>query len=379
MKELVEYILATVILASSLVAYNFIMDTMSAPPDVVVDPTLLSLLSTQIKDLLEAPVLHGNSSSPFFSFEKYLNQELGYILKDYAYRIEVVSGGITEMTYDNTSKNITIKVVEPGTLNLLLINQTPTGFTIVNTTVANYAYANGAYFYTINISSLGVGNLLYAVAVLETPSYRYIDYLPIGNVVEANFTEYNGLVAVALPSNITTDTSFNTTIVYYGNMTYEVVDSRTLIEIIEIVNETQSQGQGKGQGQGNRVTFSNETISYVLNNRDADVNNYRVYELDVVKYTNITTIKIEGNSGKYSSNSTTLSPISDPVESPIYNLLLVVFRDSSGKIYVARWYPYSLTIGSNIPGEFPYSKLSFYARLGYFDYWVTVYLWRVSI
>jgi len=155
-KELVEYILATVILASSLVAYNFIMDTMLAPPDLVVDPTLLSLLSTQIKDLLEAPVLHGNSSSPFFSFEKYLNQELGYILKDYAYCIEVVSGGITEMTYDNTSKIITIKAVEPGTPNLLLVDQTPTGFTIVNTTATSYDYTNGAYVYTINVSSLGV-------------------------------------------------------------------------------------------------------------------------------------------------------------------------------------------------------------------------------
>jgi len=364
-KELVEYILATVILASSLVAYNFIMDTMSAPPDVVVDPTLLSLLSNRIKDLLEAPVLHGNSSSPFFSFEKHLDQELDYILKDYAYRIEVVSGGITEMTYDNTSKIITIKVVEPGTLNLLLVDRTPTGFTIANTTVANYAYANGAYFYTINISSLGVINPLYAVAVLETSSYRYIDYLRISNVVEANFTEYNGLIAVALPSNVTSDTSFNTTVVYYGNMTYEVVYSRTLIEVVS--------------ARGNRVTFSNKTISYILN-KTADVNyegnNFRVYKLDVWKYTNTTTYRIHPNLMPEGS-SITIS--NNPVESPIYNLLLVVFRDSSGKIYVARWYPHSLTIGSNTPREFPYSKLTFYARLGYFDYWITVYLWRVTI
>jgi len=364
-KELVEYILATVILASSLVAYNFIMDTMSAPPDVVVDPTLLSLLSTQIKDLLETQVLHGNSTSPFFSFEKYLNQELGYILKDYAYRIEVVSGGITEMTYNDASKTITVKVVEPGTLNLLLVNQTPTGFTIVNTTVANYAYANGAYFYTINVSSLGVNNPIYAVAVLEIPSYRYIDYLSIGNVTEVNFAEYNGIVTVALPSNITSDRTFNTTIIYYGNMTYEVANSKILIETTGT--------------QGDNVTFSNKTISYILN-KTADVNyegnNYKVYELDVGKYTNTTTIKLHPSPYLIGS-TTTIS--SDPVESPIYNLLLAVFRDSSGKIYVARWYPHALTIGSNIPGESPYSKLTFYARLGYFDYWVTVYLWRVSI
>jgi len=159
---------------------------------------------------------------------------------------------------------------------------------------------------------------------LETPNYRYIDYLRIGNIVGANFTEYNGLVAVALPSDVTSDTSFNTTIVYYGNMTYEVVYSRTLIEII--------------RAHGNNVTFSNKTISYVLN-KTADVNyegnNYTVYKLDVVKYTNTTTIKITGNPGggnpgNYSSEST-IATSSDPVESPIYNLLLVVFRDSSGK------------------------------------------------
>jgi len=364
-KELVEYILATVILVSSLVAYNFIMDNMSAPPDVVVDPTLLSLLSNQIKDLLEAQILHGNASSPFFSFDKYLNQELGYILKNYAYRIEVVSFGITDMIYDNTSKTITIRTIETGTLNLLLINQTPTGFTIVNTTVTNYTYSNGAYFYTVNLSNLRVNKPIYAVAVLETPSYRYIDYLNIGNVTEVNFAEYNGIVAVALPSNITTDTSFNTTIVYYGNMTYEVANSKILIETTRT--------------QGDTVTFSNKTISYVLN-KTADVNhegnNYKVYKLDVGKYTNTTIIKLHPQPRLIGSTITTSS---DPVESPIYNLLLALFRDTSGKIYAARWYPYSLSIGSNAPREFPYSKMSFYTKLGYFDYRITVYMWRVSI
>jgi len=364
-KELVEYILATVILASSLVAYNFIMDTMSAPPDLVVDPTLLSLLSTQIKDLLEAPVLHGNSSSPFFSFEKYLNQELGYILKDYAYRIEVVSGGITEMTYDNTSKNITVKVVEPGTLNLLLINQTPSGFTIVNTTVTNYTYSNGAYFYTVNLSNLRVNKPIYAVAVLETPSYRYIDYLNIGNVIEANFTEYNGFTAVALPSNMTVDTSFNATLVYYGNRTYNVINRSDFSEVLSIKKK-------------NKVVVDNTTIYYTLNKTDEVLYagiNYTVYSLELIKYEKIYQIDIK--SEDISDISETLNGVQ--VKSPLYNLLLTVFRDRTGRIYVARWYPHSLTIGTNTPREFPYSKLTFYARLGYFDYWVTVYLWRVSI
>lgn len=247
-----EYILATVILVSVLMAYNFIMDTMSAPPDIVVDPTLLSLLSNKIKDLLEAQVLHGNSSSPFFSFDRYLNQELGYILKDYAYRIEVVSGGITTMLYDNTSKLLSVGVVEPGTLNLLVVGRTQTGYRIVNATTTDYSYSNGAYFYTVNVLQLGVNNPVYALAVLETSSYRYIDYLRIEDVIEVSFAEYNGMVSVAVPSNLTSSAVYNATLVYYGNMTYEMSNTSVIIETAGT--------------QGDTVSFTNKTVSYVLIN-----------------------------------------------------------------------------------------------------------------
>jgi len=372
LKEVVEYVLAGIIILSIIPVYDYIVNNLYTPPDITVDYSLLNTLALRIKDVLEEQFVYGNASSPIFSFDKYVEERLGYILSGYAYRVEVVSSSIKSIALDESANTLLVETVEPGTLNLFLIVSGSSGLGFVNVTVSSYSsrLVNGTYTYTVSLTSYGVqaDSLLYVVAVLETTSYKYIGYLKASDLVqEVGFTDNAGVAAVVIPSNSASEPVINTTLVFYAESLFYAYSNATYTGLLRVT--------------GNSLVLRNNTVQYQLvNSTQLSYSGrfYTIYNLTLLVDQRIIRIRFRGD-GTGTVEDISRNTYRNGIESPLYNLLLAVFRDSSGRVYVARWYPHSVVFGKSIPRDLPFTKITLVLKLGLFDYSVTVYLWRLTV
>lgn len=371
MKEIIEYILAGLIIISTIPIYDYIVNNLYSPPDLTVDYSLLNLFTQYFTSIVEKPFLHGNSSSPIFSFEKYLEAKLGYILSGYRYSVEVSSASLARVFFNTTTSNIVVETLEPGKINILVLYRDVGKLIFKNTSISSFSYKtiNNTYIYVINTASLGItnpNNMIYITAVLETPSYRYINYYLFENRArKIYFVENNNKIAIAAPSSLINTTILNASIVFYNQGEYFCLNRSIYEEPRKIT--------------GNIIEFYEVELNYIFENTgniSIDSVSYRIFDLLLLVRENITRIRIRPD---YEEVETTISTRKINVFTPIYNLVLALLYDNRGNVYLAEWYPHKLVFGYNIPRDLPVSRISVVSRIGMVDYLVTIYMWRSRV
>jgi len=368
-KEIIEYILASLIIISIIPIYDYIIGNLYNPPELTVDYSLLNLFTLHVTNILNKPFIHGNASSPLFSFEKLVESKLGYLLTEYRYRVEVISASLLKVFFNNTSNDIIVETLEPGYVNILVVYRDNERIYFKNITLTQYILKtiNNTYIYSINISSIGITSpdkLLYILAILETPGHRYINYYALfeNNVRRVYFGENNENIAIIAPKNLLNTQQLNATIVFYNQGEFYCLNESSYEEPRKIT--------------GNNIEFYRVYMRYVTSlNKTVIYNNieYSVYNLTLYVQEKITRVRIRPD---YEEIEVSTDEHRINVYSPIYNLVLAVLYDNVGNIYVAEWYPHRLVFGYDNPGEIPVSYMTTVVRLGMIDYVVVISMWR---
>jgi hypothetical protein len=381
LKEVIEYLLAALIIVSIIPIYDYIASQLYSPPELLVDYSYINLFTTQIIPILQNETIHGNLTSPFFNLKHYLESKIYYLSSEYLFRIDIVSSGMQSINYDNETGNISI-ISLSNTNPVLLIIANNNGYpklysVVINTTPTTLA--NGTYMYEFNVESIGIApqNVIYILCVQDTGLYRYIDsYRVRGKIHVAKITENNGIIGVAVPHTQINDSAMNAIVVFYGSKTLYWYNNTIYNSTTKIT--------------GNSLIMVEHNISYILFlNKTLTYCNtqYNIYNLTVNIFERTISYHYKQGGGrgrgrKSSGNIATEignTTIHDYVETPIYNLVLIVFMTRNGDIYIAEWYPHSFSIGNTIPRDIPVRKISLTARLGMFDYTLTVYMWRRTL
>ena len=379
MKEVIEYVLATLVILSCIPLYNFITDQLYSPPELEVDYSLATMFSEHVIDTLKQVAVYGNLSSPLIDLSTYIREKLSYLGNEYGYQISIVSQGILDTVLQgNTLK---IYTMDQGNVSILAIFSDGSMENMTITSPSTIC-PNNTYVYETSISS--TSQLKFIVVVLDTGVYRYIDYYSNG-----------------------------TDIVYLGNI------NNTLYLISDHQFPPNSIINGSQYVMAKIISFSNGNF---LVSKETMYKKYlrleagwigwcfivwEIYESTEIRYyaiyDGVTTV------GPYTyykyrisvleERNTIKSPIywfpwctppepeniTPPVyrmnelRAPIYNLLLVLLKDANGDIHIAIWYPHSIVVGDNVPKDLPVRRVVMLRRLGMIDYYVTIYVWRRSI
>ncbi|OYT37640.1 MAG: hypothetical protein B6U89_07025, partial [Desulfurococcales archaeon ex4484_58] len=365
MKEIIEYILAAVIILSIIPIYNYIVSVLYSPPELKVEETVVHAFTDQVVEVINEAGLYGNLTSPLVDLADLIKQKLPYYTSEYGFYVEMVSSGIINIIVENSS--VKIYTISQGNVTLLLVYDNGSTYTLYSTN-PSLVLDNGTYVYVL--SKPDTGQLVYAAAILDTRYYRYIDHY-MGTAVPVHIGNINNSLVLVienttllytlpdgekgLPIDIISYSKngfqiFNKTIKYgsligfsfvgfgwswrYGPfIEYGVFYNSTSIEYYAIYNSSTVL---------NGVNYSVLPI-YLVYNYTIDQVRYRYYLFSGILTTDLV-----------SSEQYSLSKI--PINAPIYNLPIIVARAPNGTIIVGNWYPHKLAFGETIPEGIPVTK-----------------------
>ena len=387
MKEIVEYILAALIIISIIPIYDYIMTTIYSPPELKVEKTTAYSFADQVIPIIYEAGLYGNLSSPLLDLGALIKNKLPYMTSKYGFHIDMVSGGITRIEYSGSIKVYTIM---KGNVSLLILRSNGATYNITLTT-PSYDLGNGTYIYEYVPS---VDDIVFIAAVLDTEYYRFVNYY-YGNVKKVYIGNYNGSLVIAsdkgyltyytlpnnymgVPLNITGYSEYGfevlSDVVKYGNVigignigigwsfpyglyiSYDVYYDSRAIRYYGLYNTTLSVDTGEYD-----LTAVNVVYNYTI-----DTVRYRYY-----LFWGIVTTELVSSVSYYMERY--------PVYAPIYNLPIIYGRDGSGEVFVGTWYPHRLSFGDTIPEGIPVTRITLVKRIGMVDYYITIYMWRKAV
>ena len=388
MKEIVEYILATLIIASIIPVYDYIMSTMYSPPELRVEETTVYSFADQVIPIIYDASLYGNLSSPLLDLTTLIKNKLPYIADKYGFHIEMISSGITSIEVDTSIKVYTIM---QGNVTILMIHSNGSAYNITLYT-PSIDLGNGTYVY--EYIPPNIDEIVFVSAVLDTGYYRFIDYYYSG-AERIYVGNYEGSLAIISPSGslalYTLPNGYSglpiTIVSYTGNWFESLKDVVKYGNVIGIGNILIGWSFFYGPYIQYDVYYDSRTIRYyglynetiTVNGVDYDVVNVSLvynYTIDTVRY------RYYLFSGTVTStlvDSVSYYMLTKPINAPIYNLPIIYGRGSNGKIYVGIWYPHRLSFGDTLPTGIPVTKITILRRIGMVDYYITIYMWRRTV
>ncbi len=385
MKEIIEYLLAAIIILSFIPIYDIINLTMLSPTaKSSLGPGDILYISNGVLNIISNTYGQGNFT-PIIDFTSLLRSELGPGSLYYGVHVKIISDGIVNVTYNNGVIDVLTSI--KGNLTLLILYGGLTVDTVKLTTYTE-SYPNGTFLYQTSIPP--TYTVLSIVAILENGVARYIAYWLSPIVYRAYILDIGGTVTVAIPqsepqpltytitASATTYSVVNTTLIYYTKGKANKYFSGSYNYWI---NLTWWQTGSGYSGSGYRAYVNYYYVSRY--NGISRIGNSYYYLLSSSRYLtkNIYDERFRVRFGVLTITSSILSASKqavDPLSFPIYNLVFLVLQDSNGRIYVAIYYPHAIEFGDSIPENWITKTLTYNIRLGLINYKVYVTLWKKS-
>ncbi len=384
-KEIIEYLLAALVIVSVIPIYNVIIMKYYAPPPKSIEPLTLYYYVESINNALYTLANQGNLTPEIISFNEVLNQYMGNLSRDYGYNVEIVSDGIVNISLSINSLKIITS--DKGNLSILIVYYNLSYETYTLST-PNYTVGHN---YVYEITGLDASDIIAVAALLETGVARYYDDWVSDTIYRAYIININGEVNVLIPTNYPKPTTFdyqgynviNVSIYYYSQQSYYrynylwyryvkdayyYVYGGTPREKILYVNESEVNYLAEDMG----------TIS--MNSKDYYIFRPSIFHREQ-QYREVWYYNRKTEEWKLGSRTEYLPPYIEvhSLSFPIYNSVFIILLDTSGNIYVAKPYRHNISFGENIPSDWPVITTNYLVRLGMVDYNIKVTVWRRSM
>lgn len=388
MKEVVEYILAGLIIMSILPIYDYIMTNLYTPPELEVEQSVVAAFTDQVVSFLDEAAIYGNLSSPIVDLMSLIEKRFPHFTQQYRFHIELVSIGIERIAVTQ-SNDIYVYTRDKGNVTVLIIYN---DYTLENKTETSpyTSFPNGTYVYRIEPTHQDK-QIIFIVAVLDTGLHRFINYYETESVKKAYIGNYQGQLSMittslldyySLPDNIN---GVNLSLVTYSKSKFELLSESVSYGSVSSIydfgiiwwwflpigvyyhvdyDRTKLKYYAVYEGM---LEFKNN-IYYVHSGSLLVMKAICTYCYKYYFLTGQTNVEPEGcvpQGAEYT-----------PIMAPIYNLPLAVLRDASGDHYIATWYPHRIEIGYTKPSGMPVTTIRVVKRLGMVDYLITVTMWR---
>ena len=424
MKEIIEYILAALIIISVIPVITYVESSVYTPRPRAVEPIVQAVFANKLFDTLDNIFASGNLTlfQPSL-FNTILAQQLSSYT-DYGYNITIRPYAIK---IDAVSWTINVTTMYNGTVSLLVVS---TGLAIrtTNTPRQVILQPNNTYEYVFANPFSPVYTAL-VIAVLDIGTAKFIDYKIVdSNMKQLSLININGQVYLLAPTTLSTalTTAPGQAIIcyydpstqnyyYYGNINYDYVSNINLYRAPNyfwgtLYNDTRIYTSynrvkynviytgtvnldGKTFNAFKLYSFTNQSIGYfhgrywftgtvttntIIKTTTTSVSGIGEIQVNItVTYPKITSTTLTSSSTtSYLSTSVTNTY---PIYYPLLNVVAILVRDSSGNIYVALPYFNYLTAGSTIPTNWPVSHQSYWYVVGMFSYYVQITVWRKSV
>ena len=371
MKEIIEYILATLIILSFVPIYTYITHTLYIQPATEPEPTVLALFTENIKDILEEIGTAGNLTSPTLDLDETIRDRLGSLYQDYGFHIEISSANIVDLKV--SGNKVEVYTLDDGNVSILVIYSDSSWENKTLTTPTN-VFQNGTRLYSFAMSS---SNIIFVSAILDTGTHRFIRYYIENNVKILYPSNYGGNIVLLNNLSQGSITNYkiynniygvNLTIYYYSKNSYGTYNETSfeygfsISSIYKYVNHT-------------------DIRYYLIYERNVQYkgSTYEVYNVSLAKNSSLLQCYYYWWWGLWICWVLDTSFIMEDINSPVYNIIAFHAVDNNGDHYIGVWYPQNLSIGDPIPSGWPVRKIMFIQRIGMIDYYVTVYIWRRTI
>ncbi len=385
-KEIIEYILAALIIVSIIPIYNVIITRYYTPPPQSIEPLTLYYYVESINNALYTLVEQGNLTPEVISFDLILDQFIGNASRDYGYNVKISSNGIVNITV--SINDVKIFTRDKGNLTILIVynNLSYDSFTLVH---PNYTI-RGINEYVYELTGLDTSYIIAVAAILETGVARYYDDWISSSVYKAYILNLNGVVSVLVPTIYPQPVTFtyqgysvvNTTIYYYSQQSYY----RYNYLWYRYVKDAYYYTSGSGR-LIRKVLYVNESeVNYLaeyLGSISIGNSSYYVYRPSVFHWEQqyyevwryIGGVWVPVTRYPYLPAYLQIRSLSFP----IYNSVFIILLDAFGNIYIAKPYRHSIQFGEKVPEDWPVVTTNYLIRLGMIDYNVEVTVWRRSI
>jgi len=413
MKEIIEYILAGIIIISFIPLYTIINTSLYNPPPRRIDPNVMVLYSSVIEEVLDELISTNNFTPSLVDIRELVKQRVGPdIYRDYGFHVSIVSWGIINITL--YSDRVSVYTRDLGNLTLLVIrNDLSHEVYLLSSPTASFA-SQGIYKYDFVTDTSSV---IIVIAVLETGITRYIDYYIDNSITRIYILNLNGKIYVLNDlSNGRIKTKYyadylvvDSYLYYYTKLNFSVYRHLYYEHSIDTYIYSMCCCSNSPTPPNPYLVFlEKEIVPMIYTN----ISYYSIYDgLTNINGKNyeklyLASFEYERNYTEYwvrrdiygggcscSEACNGLCPYfvrtsqtfkgskvyMDIVSSPLYNAVLLLLKDLDGQLYVATFYHNEVEFGDAIPRDWQTDILVYIMRIGMVDYEVTLTIWRRSI
>ncbi|ADI32080.1 hypothetical protein [Staphylothermus hellenicus] len=378
MKELIEYVLAALIIVSFIPIFDVIVTDFSTTNPPIIESSTLLYMSSGIRDVLNNISSQGNFTPQITDIAKAISSRLN-LSREIGYNVRIVSSGISKVNVQDN--NVQVYTTSPGKLTVCVVydDLSYSNYTLDNPTTT---LPNGTFLYTITTSRT---NIIAVSAILETGVARYIGYWVSENIYEVYAYNVNNKITIAVPDTVpqpnyytvSGSEAINAVLIYYTQgqfYNYSIVTGNFIVNLTWFQS-----GSNYYIGYGYYKQYLSRYVATYYDQATINGITYRLHRLQ--NYVEKDTHYIEYE--YYAGSLATLYDIivetsshSFDIQYPIYNLVFIFLRDADGKIYYAIIYPHELLIGEPTPSNWVTYETTYTARIGMVNYDIIITVWR---
>ncbi|GEM_PF-2691821 len=201
MKEIIEYILAALIIVSVIPIITYVENTVYSPRPRPVEPIVQAVFTNKLFNIINNIFSSGNLTLFQSSlFNALIAQQLS-AYSDYGYNITIRSYAIK---IDAVSYTINVTTMYKGTVSLLVVS-TDLSIATKNTPRQIIPLPNNTYEYVFENPIHKPKSIALVVAVLDIGTAKFIDYKIVSNdMKQLSLININGQVYLVAPTTLTT-------------------------------------------------------------------------------------------------------------------------------------------------------------------------------
>ncbi len=412
MKEIIEYVLAGIIIASFIPLYTMINVGLYNPPPRRIDPNVMVLYSNAVEEVLNELITSNNLTPTLVDLRQLLINRVGLdVYRDYGFHVTLYSWGIANITV--LSNKVIVYTRDKGNLTLLVVWSDLSSSTYFTDAPSHYYSEEGVYKYELAVPT---SNLIVSVAVLETGILRYINYYIDNSLRELYLLNINGRIYVLndlsqgslATSNYAGYPVVETYLYYYTRFNFSLYRRLYFVHSIDTWIYDMCCCSSPTPPTDYLVSLEEKVVPMIYTN----VSYYGIYDGTITingknyQAFYVSNFKHEENYTEYwerrdihggycscseacssrcpywvrisQSNPSTYNYL-NILASPLYNSVLLLIKDASGRVYYAKFYHYSIDFGDTIPKDWQTDILVYNMRIGMVDYEVTLTIWRRSV
>jgi hypothetical protein len=376
LKEIIEYILAFIIITSIIPVYNIMVNTYYRPTLRYPQANVVEVYANAVTQALNTAFSRGNLTPEIPELYQGILSNIAAVVGQTVFNMygfnATVYSAITSVNV--TANNVTVSTLYNGTLTLLLVYGNGSWSTMSKSQPDSYNPTTNLYTYSFTTPTTPNA----VAAVLESPTARFVNYwLKNASSAAYLFTQAgnlrlvvnSGLLSTLKPFNHPNfSTVYNTTLLYYAGKNFGNYNSTYYESLIWVVFNPRG---------SDVVTLNQSSVGYyskVSGNFNSTSLVLRVFEgesyVTVNKTCSWTGSTYACGSPVYVGSWVNTRDISLQIS----NLVMVLLYDGANSI-PALVYRGGISIGQPPPTS-GYSESVFYIRLGIFDYIVDLKVWQ---